>query len=1449
MQYTLKNIVLSTLFLFILYPAHLWGGDISIPDLRTIDLDFITNTFIQDSDGFIWIGGVNGLYKYDGYRTKKVSSQNFTASKSINALFEDSSGKIWIGAFNGITVYDKETDTFTHFQHDPDNPKSIGNGRIGDSKQQIFTEDQNHNIWIGTDRGLNKFSPETRTFTRFQTQWIDNDIWSVYVDKTGALWVGTAKGLHRFDPKTETVKATFLREDEKTGEMGGRQICSILEDSRGTFWVGTMANGLSRMEKDAKAFVHYSHHQYHNRDDLNRVLGNSGVTSIMEDRKGNLWISTIEMGILRFDDDTQMFSRPGWYKERSDFKEERNFTTIRKSHSGEVWFSSYKGKLYYLHSSGKKFNPLVHDHRNPNSLGKGDYVGQVLEDGEGMLWIAIGSFGLDRYDRLTNTFTHYTMDNAGLPEAFGQSLFLDIENNLWLTTRNHIVLFDRKKEMVSEIYAAENWPCSPVRDPVDPDIIWYGTWGSGLLKFNRKTGERDYISADPSRPDTSTRSSTITALYPDGNMIWLCTRGGGLKKFDPQTTLITRRYLHDPADDGSISSNSVHGMIKDSKGRYWITTDSGLDRFNSATERFKRHHVQNNLSPVTTASQIIEDPTGQLWVSGFYERKIVQYDPESGRYTVYERDDGIVPNIGGSYKPIQTRDGTLWFYGGGGIVYFRPGDIEENSFVPPVFLTSLTQGGAPIDVGQALERTQFLELNWRHNYFEFEVAALNYYHAQHNQYRYKMSGIDRDWFHSGNLRKGRYTGITPGKYVLTIEGSNNDGVWSDNPVRLNVTVIPPWWRTWWFRTLMGVAFVCIGFLTYTWRLNLLRYREKALEREVLERTKEVRERTKSLKKSEQRFSFVTNSISAIMYVSDMNTYEVLFINDYTRKIFGNVEGKKCWQALQYDQDGPCSFCTNSRLVRDGKSTGIYAWEFQNSKTGQWYHIQDQAIRWIDGRLVRMEIATDISRLKEIEKELIQAKTEAESANQAKSTFLANMSHELRTPLSTILGYAGILKKNTLPEHSRHVDIILQSGKHLLSLIEDLLDLAKIESGNMALLPDDFDLMRFLKTVVDMIKTRCEEEGLAFKAEFSQALPTDVRGDALRLRQVLLNLLSNAVKFTNKGGVTLRVTPLFQTSGSTIRFEVEDTGVGISKDDRNIIFEPFQQAGIPEKQVLGSGLGLTVCRKLVKQMGGELVCLSAPGGMGSLFRFDLNLPHSSKKAANETAYTPQIVRVKGISPKILVVDDNVESRQLLHDTLAPLHFEVTSAENGEEALKIAKTFKPDAVLTDLQMPGLDGFELIESIRSSQTLKDMVIMIVSANAFQENKERCIALGADDFLPKPFDTEKLMASLQRHLGFEWVQTMSPKGYPVEKHQPQNRQSENHPLNGSQLPSEVAVPSIAVLKELQNAAQDGHIMALRTHLDALYQTHPAFARNLRTLLNQFRLKEMKDILKECIG
>jgi signal transduction histidine kinase len=387
-------------------------------------------------------------------------------------------------------------------------------------------------------------------------------------------------------------------------------------------------------------------------------------------------------------------------------------------------------------------------------------------------------------------------------------------------------------------------------------------------------------------------------------------------------------------------------------------------------------------------------------------------------------------------------------------------------------------------------------------------------------------------------------------------------------------------------------------------------------------------------------------------------------------------------------------------------------------------------------------------------ELVAEKERAEVANRAKSAFLANMSHDLRTPLNGILGFSQILEldKSLTARQLASIGIIRQSGEHLLTLINDILDLAKIESGKAELFPFDVELPSFLQVIADIIRVKAEQKtGLEFVRRFAADLPRFVRVDGTRLRQVLLNLLDNAVKFTDRGQVVFQVG---FTPPATLHVEVRDTGVGMTPEQLRRIFNPFEQVGDARRRSEGTGLGLVTSRQFVRLMGSD-IRVESRSGEGTSFVVELDVPQVDR-AAHPPALAPEatMTHYRGPRRRVLVVDDVSENRAVLMDMLGRFGFLTFEASSGNEGLSLAQTIVPDLILMDVVMPDLYGHDVIARMRQLPSLRGVPIIAISASSTAEVRDQCVSAGADAFLSKPVDLKVLLQRTSALLNLDWTE-----------------------------------------------------------------------------------------------
>jgi signal transduction histidine kinase/CheY-like chemotaxis protein len=479
-------------------------------------------------------------------------------------------------------------------------------------------------------------------------------------------------------------------------------------------------------------------------------------------------------------------------------------------------------------------------------------------------------------------------------------------------------------------------------------------------------------------------------------------------------------------------------------------------------------------------------------------------------------------------------------------------------------------------------------------------------------------------------------------------------------------------------------------------------------------------------------------------------------------------------------------------------------------------------------------------------QLREARDMAEAANRAKSIFLANMSHELRTPLNAILGFSELLTRDaTLSAAQReNLETINRSGEHLLALINDVLELSKIEAGRIVLQAEDFDLFHLLMGLEEMFRLRAEKKGVALLVERSPDVPQYIHTDQGKLRQVLINLLGNAVKFTAVGHIALRVRLTGQAAPSSLHFEVEDTGPGIAVEERAKLFDAFVQTTSGHKAQEGTGLGLTISREFVRAMGGELI-VSSQVDYGSTFEFDMPIEPVTLSGPLATRSVRR--RAIGLEPgqpayRVLIAEDVETNRQLLSRLLLPLGFQVQEAVNGQEAIEVWDRWQPHVIFMDMRMPVMDGHEAVRRIKATAQGQQTIIIALTATAFEEDRSAILAEGCDGFMRKPFREAELLGALADLLKarFQYADDAPDESGPV-----------NHEaaLTGAQLPAAMAQLPAAWLTAFEQAALDGDVLSLADLIDQVRPQDHALADRLADLTQAFQLDQLLNLVRQAGG
>ncbi len=1186
-------------------------------------------------------------------------------------------------------------------------------------------------------------------------------------DSKGFIWVSTQGGLARYDG---TGFKTYENEPFDENSISGDLVQTLFLDTNDTLWIGTY-NGLNRLDTSTNRFSHFRYSA-----ERSDSLSNDLVIAIARDARGSLWVGTLN-GLNRLDEKTGTFQR--YFNNPSEPHSIPNNTirSLFKDSKGRIWVGTTGGGLAsYDYEQDRFDNRVVRGKQDAGTTGPGVppslSLQTIAEDANGFLWLGAWGTGLVRFSPRDGTSTVFPMPDNRIYAVNTQEAG-SIRVGTW---GGGLHILDEASLSISSYRnskAAGTLPSDVVYAMLQDASgeLWVGTNGGGLARLDRT--RRSFVAyvADSGDPGALPNGKVISARVDSLGNLWASVYSNGIHMLN-QTTGKWRHFRHSPSDPTSIADDTCNYIYEDSKGELWIATNDGLSLFDRASGSFRTwKHSEGD--PDSLASNIVyclkEDASGNFWI-GTYTDGLDYWDRSTGKFTHYRFDPKDSQSISDNLVNDLTFDtkGRLWVGTNNGLDRFENGHFIRYYYTPE------RQDGISSNAVQRLlvDSKGVLWITTR-------GGGLNRYHSETDGFSHYM----------------RKDGL-PNNIAYSILEDRSSDLWivTQTGIALYDREAGTIKRVTLFKELANASFnagscagpngeLYFGSVGMVAKFDPLKYETNRHVPPVF--VTELRAANRV------RYSVPTAEAPAvpIKLATWENSIEIFFAAlDFRDPIAGQF----AWKLEGFDKDWTYSsrnFATYTNLpggsylfrVKAANNDGLW-----NEKGASFpFNVAISpllslpaiilyliAIAFAGYGVAKMRsshaLALKVKELTRVQvalegagRESSRLAAEAESANRAKSEFIATMTHEIRTPMSGVIGIAELLSRSGLDANQNElVETIRSSGATLLRIINDILDFSKLEAGRVELEDTVLDLDAVVNSVRASFAYAAAAKSIALETSIAADVPRWLRGDPLRLGQVLSNLVGNAVKFTDCGNVRILVerdrtetrTGAQAEAGLqdsvAVRFRVVDTGVGIQADHIPGLFAPFtQEDQSTTRRYGGTGLGLSISRQYVELMGGRLEVQSSPGA-GSTFGFALEMKLAVAASAADLS-PPSQLRIPGVS--VLVVDDDPVNRRVASRLVEELGGEAVEAESGHAAIAELGRRRFDLVLMDYMMPGMDGFETTARIRDPAmgALEPGVpIVAVTARTQAEDRDRCLAAGMAGYVAKPLTTQGLQDVLAKLL-----------------------------------------------------------------------------------------------------
>jgi signal transduction histidine kinase/ligand-binding sensor domain-containing protein/CheY-like chemotaxis protein/HPt (histidine-containing phosphotransfer) domain-containing protein len=1302
-------------------------------------------SMLQDSRGFFWLGTESGLDRYDGYDVRVFrrarGDARSLASDYVWSLAEDRRGGIWMATDGGgVARFDPVTERFEKFRHDPANPQSL----CGDAVRTLLLEGANH-VWVGTQEcGVDLIDADRGIARHFRHRQGDAEslpsdaVLALYQDRMQRIWVGTEGGLSFYVPASRSFRSV--------PQFAGQEVRAIRVDARGTLWVGTVANGLMRLDEGAGEAVSYRHS-----DRVPTSLSNDHVWQILEDDAGRLWVGTSD-GLNLVDPTSGRFAHYRHDADSSQSLRDNEIMSLYQDRGGNLWVGTRNG-------GASHWNPrswLLGHYLDPQIAGAG--VSSFAADGTGRLWVGTMGRGVVAID--SDGVARALHPSPALSDPRVMALLWGRDGNLWVGTMEAGLYSVAPTGHVLKAYRHESSGEGTL--PADGVMalyqdrggdLWVGTFGGGLVRIDARGQVKRYAAGEG---DKALSGSRISALAEDARgALWIGTAGAGLDLMERGSGLV-HRFRRNDRDSASLSDDTIYAIHIDRSGQIWLgTAGGGLQRVVGSSASPEEVRFDNPLSTHPGLGRVIygieEDAGGNLWLSS--NSGLLRFTPGNGSVIVLHEAHGLQGEDFNFNSHFRARDGTIFFGGNNGFNAFDPGSLAERPPVPPPVLTAVSRMGQSLTPGEFPNSARPMHLGHDDRLVTFEFAELDFTASGESRYAYRLVGFDPRWI-EGTARQVTYAHLPAGRFVLEVRAADAEGVWSARKLELPIIVAPAPWNSWpahlAYLAMVGGALVALWRVQQTRRQRQRRL-QKQLEDTVAERTRELEERNRQLEVATRaKGDFLARMSHELR--TPMNG--VLGMTGLLLDTGLDPRQHRLAAAAHFSADSLLA------IVND-------VLDFSKLEAA---------------RLQLDPTDCDLTQLAEEVAELLAARAASKGLELLVDT-PADRPSSVRADAVRLRQVLVNLGSNALK--------FTESGEVILRLIV-------LEEGG--------DTLRVRFEVADTGVGIAPDKQESIFDEFAQEDISTTRrfggtGLGLSICRQIVDLMKSSISLTSAPGLgstfsfdlTLPIAAEGASPESTDSAHAEE-GSEVSDARVTIVVGHAPTRAFLERTVRAWGAAayaaptveeceVLPCTALIldeaaaKEAHGLLGALrSASAAQPRIIRLVnlLNYTGDGSRRAAGQADTELVkpVRVRDLrralagldcsrptdprlkiglplAGRVLLVEDQPINREVADGLLASLGVQPICAENGQEALDRHAADPMDAILMDCQMPVMDGYSAAREIRRlEQGGRRVPIIALTADATHAGRQACLDAGMDDYLPKPFTREALREVLARWL-----------------------------------------------------------------------------------------------------